>query len=65
MVGLLKSEDVEPHIFDQVKLRLVILSDTHGYLDENVAALIRTADVDRKQDRTMTHLRHVISNSEY
>ncbi|MFT6371286.1 MAG: putative phosphoesterase [Gammaproteobacteria bacterium] len=45
MVGFLKNVEVKPYIFDQVKLRLVILSDTHGYLDENIAALIRTADV--------------------
>jgi putative phosphoesterase len=40
-----KSMNVESYIFDQLKLRLVILSDTHGYLDENIAVLIRTADV--------------------
>jgi putative phosphoesterase len=45
MVGLSKSEHVECYIFDQVKLRIVILSDTHGYLDDNIAALIRTADI--------------------
>jgi putative phosphoesterase len=37
--------EVKSYIFDQIKLRLVILSDTHGYLDENIAALIRSADV--------------------
>jgi putative phosphoesterase len=37
--------NVESYAFDQRKLRLVILSDTHGYLDENIAVLIRTADV--------------------
>jgi putative phosphoesterase len=35
----------ESYTFDQPILRLVILSDTHGYLDENIAALVRSADV--------------------
>lgn len=37
--------NIELHVFDQPELRLVILSDTHGYLDENIAALIRDADI--------------------
>lgn len=45
MIGLPKSDSVERYIFDQVKLRIVILSDTHGYLDDNIAALICTADI--------------------
>ena len=45
MVDLPNAVEVKPYIFDQIKLRLVILSDTHGYLDENIAALIRSADI--------------------
>jgi putative phosphoesterase len=45
MVSSRKSLNVESYAFDQCKLRLVILSDTHGYLDENIAVLIRTCDV--------------------
>jgi putative phosphoesterase len=45
MVVSPNSVNVESYAFDQRELRLVILSDTHGYLDENIAALIRTADV--------------------
>lgn len=45
MVSFPKSMNIESYFFDQRELRLVILSDTHGYLDENIAELIRTADV--------------------
>jgi putative phosphoesterase len=45
MVDYSNSLNIESYAFDQRELRLVILSDTHGYLDENIAALIRTADI--------------------
>lgn len=45
MINSPKNANVESHTFDQRELRLVILSDTHGYLDENIAALIRDADI--------------------
>ena len=35
----------EHHTFNQRELRLVILSDTHAFLDDNIAALIQDADI--------------------
>ena len=35
----------ELHVFEQRELQIAILSDTHAYLDDNIAALIKDADI--------------------
>lgn len=37
--------EYESHRFDQPELRLALISDTHGHLDANIAALIRDVDI--------------------